>query len=154
MDDVLFEQGASGDALDWMEENMRELERDDFAQVWGSVRKGLVASVHLSEYVVTASLGGEVMGLFGVTPDFGEGHMPWLALTNQATQHPVKLVKSMRSWVSVYLDKFGYLHNFVSISDEPAIDLLEVVGFTLDREEAHLRHESMYYEFFALKGDI
>ncbi len=149
--DVLFKVGISLTAIDWMEEHMRELEKQDFARTWGTVRKGLIASIYLSDSLGTATLDGEVMGLFGVARDQGEGHQPWLALTEEALRHSAKIVRCMKDWVGTYLIEYGYLANLVPVADEVAIDLLEVVGFTVDRAKLFYRRDEPYYSFFAIE---
>lgn len=141
-------------ALDWMEVHMREMEKRDYARTWGTVRQGLIASIHMSDVKKTVMLEGEVMAIFGVTRDYGDGHQPWLALTEPAVQHPAKIVRGMKVWVQTFLKDYQYLSNLVPVEDEVAVDLLEVVGFTIDRDTVHERAGAQYYEFFAFEGDV
>lgn len=154
MAEVLFEQGVSLNALDEMERCMRELEKRDFIRTWGSVREGLIASVHYSDSVVTATLEGRLMALFGVSQHRGEGYCPWLALTEASLNHRAKLVRFMKAWVSLYLEKYGYLRNLVPVEDATAVDLLEVVGFTVNRGHEHFRAGEPYYAFEASWKDL
>jgi len=154
MSEVLFEQGVSLNALDEMERNMRELEKRDFTRTWGSVREGLIASIHYSDSVVTATLDGSLMALFGVS-QHGEGiYCPWLVLTDAALNHRAKLVRFMRAWVTMYLEKYGHLRNWVPVEDVTAVDLLEVVGFKVDRGQEHFRAGEPYYIFEASLEDL
>ena len=107
---VRFQAGADSDAINMVSLFIRDLERQDFEASFPSVLEGLEIAVETSDSVVTGYLNDEPVAIFGVGLVEGVG-VPWLALTEDATTHRLKVARHARAWARVLQEKYDRLQN-------------------------------------------
>ena len=149
MPEVMFDENVTDTVLRTIASDLRPPEREDFERSFqGPLIESLLVCVEESVEHGVAYLDGDPVALFGVGRDSGLGHQPWMAMTNEASRHPVTVVRLAREWVEDAVDRYGYLMNWVPVDDQPAIDLLEALGFTIRYDVTYSRGGAGYYEFF------
>jgi hypothetical protein len=148
MFEVRFESGATEESINQVAMFIRDLERLDFEANFPSVREGLALAIEHSDSAVTGFIDDEAAAIFGVGIRDGVA-VPWLALTEDAVTHKMKVARHARAWARVLQEKYGHLENIVLAQDQPALDLLKFCGFTVDTNaERVIERNGLDYHFF------
>lgn len=93
----------------------------------------LRASIANSAESWAAEQSGEVIALGGVTFIAGPQRLgvPWMVGSDELLQHPVKLVREGRRFVSLWGRQCDTLTNFVHAENRAHIEWLKRIGFTM-----------------------
>lgn len=96
--------------------------------------EALVRCVDLSEQANAIILGGECVGLFGVSllPD-ARGGAPWFLCSDQISDGGHKLFRQGRRWVNRMLAKYHHLENVCLYEHEESRNFIEAMGFRLTK---------------------
>lgn len=146
--------GVTTDDLRFMDENIRELERQDFLREYPSVYEGLVTAATSSKVLRTLRVDGKAAAIWGITgpQQIGDAmyvNVPWLALAEFITEHPYFVLKTAKRWWDDHYRPARYpaLYNWVPVEDEPAQRFLRFLGFTVYTDRVHEQNGGRYYAF-------
>lgn len=138
MSEVTRIGGTTLEFIDQMANRMRLEEQEDFKRVYGTVWEGLMeCCLQSTGELTTVLIDGELAAIFGVRAHWGGGGafgMPWLALTQHAERHPLTVYRTAKQEMKRMVDVYAFMHNFVPADDEPAIRLLERLGFRVHKQ--------------------
>jgi hypothetical protein len=103
----------------------------EMALVWdGTPEARLAESIRVSDEAWAALLHGEVVALFGLVR-FPAAHSPWMRCTAEVEKHPRALLEGARAWLDSVRDASVPLINAVASDNQPAINLLQKLRFTV-----------------------
>jgi hypothetical protein len=103
----------------------------EMALVWdGTPETRLAESIRVSDEAWAALVDGEVVALFGLVR-FPTAHSPWMRCAAEVENHPRALLEGARAWLDSVRDACVPLINAVASDNQPAINLLEKLGFTI-----------------------
>lgn len=99
----------------------------------GTSRDILQASVSMSDEVWAGESEGVVIALGGLTLFDGPQRLgvPWMVGSDELLQHPIKLVREGRRFVSQWEKRCQVMTNFVHAENHVHIEWLKRIGFTM-----------------------
>lgn len=111
--------------------NLRFFDLAEMALVWdGTPEARLAESIRVSDEAWAALLDDQVIALFGLVR-FPTAHSPWMRCAAEVENHPRALLEGARVWLASVKDASVPLINAVASDNQPAINLLERLGFTI-----------------------
>ena len=86
----------------------------------------------------------KIEGVFGVETN----GVVWFLATDKFKEFAYSFAKESKKWVQVMLEKYSFLHNYVSIHHQESIQWLEWLGFAIDYTKIFKTHyEGEFYYF-------
>lgn len=99
----------------------------------------------------TIEVGGEAAGLFGVAPASEDIGVPWMLGTYALERAPKQLTKLGRIYVTLMLNKYETLVNYVDARNLKSIYWLARLGFTVHAEPEAFGAFGMPFHRFGMK---
>lgn len=133
-------------------ENIRAEDRAEIEITGTPLRKGVWRSYRGTTMRRTAFVDGKIAAMWGVGGVLlsGMGH-PWLLTTKQVDLVPLSVVRVGRAEVSLMLDAFPKLLNYVDASYERACRFIQMLGFTLDEPSPFGAHGAPFRRFWMVR---
>lgn len=94
--------------------------------LWCSYRQSIICK--------SALIDGKLAAIWGVSGNmFSEIGKPWLVLTPETQEYPMRVWFRYRKEISKMLEMFPILEEFVPESNEKSIRMLEIMGFKISK---------------------
>ncbi|MBF8177806.1 hypothetical protein [Herminiimonas contaminans] len=133
-----------------MAPNIRQADRNEvMASAGRDVELLLPECVERAEMAWAGLVDDEVACIFGVQ---GASFMsltgyPWMIGTDLIEQHAKPFLRRNRKMVSVMLDRYPHLVNYVDARNAKAIEWLNWLGFTIHPPEKYGAYRMMFHPF-------
>lgn len=100
--------------------------------------------------------GGVCVGAFGVCQgnDLSPLYRPWLVMAPEGVNYPRQLLYGTQRILSIWLQSYGYLENYVDANHHRAVPWLKRVGFTLLPPEPTGPFGRPFHRFFMGDPDV
>lgn len=94
--------------------------------LWNSYRNSLICR--------TAFIEGRIAAIWGLSGTiFGNIGQPWLILTPETQEYPMRVAFRYRKELKNMLQMFNILEEFVPVENNSSIRMLELMGFKVDK---------------------
>ena len=117
--------------IDFLAPRLRQADLDELlASGVGSAQEALRRGLAGSRMCRTVSMGGEVVGMFGVTPGLLSSEV-WALVSSAVEKQPVAFTKISRKLASMLLEHHPLLTNYVDARHAQSIRWLRALGAEL-----------------------
>lgn len=102
--------------------------------LWSSYRQSLICK--------SAFIDGKLAAIWGISGSmFGEIGKPWLVLTPETQQHPMRVAFRYKKEINKMLNMFPILEEWVPETNEKSIKMLELMGFKVSKNTVKIGDE-------------
>lgn len=123
---------ATADDAEWFAPRLRSADLLEVDAFFADHAEGLRQSIAMSEITAVAHLNGRGVILLGCASHERDGEAaPWLVATGEVIRYPGALTRIGRHYVSVFLERWPLLWNFVDERNLVSARWLERLGFSL-----------------------
>lgn len=100
-----------------------------------------------SDEVYSAKQDNQVVCMFGISKNSTGNGVPWLLGSDLVNDIPITFIRESRKYVKEFLNKYGYLENYVDIRNGLSIQWLKWLGFKLEEPKPHGIEQRLFSRF-------
>ena len=129
-----------------------KLRKEDVEEIWASHHRtpeeALVEGVSSSSLCFTIERNEKPIAIFGVVPEtiLGSSAIIWLLGSEDINKVSKAFIRNSRQFVTIFLDHYTYLHNWVHVNNKKSIQWLKYIGAKFDEAKPYgLEGEEFHY---------
>lgn len=128
---------------------LREMDIEEVRASSGGLepREVLKLSLIASDQVWVVIHNGKIEAVFGVTKTPTSEGIPWFLTTDKFKEFTIAFAKESKKVVQEMLKEYKRLYNVVSANHKEAIEWLEWLGFTVEKNPITYNDYNFYYFF-------
>lgn len=154
LSEIRYDRDLTEYVVDEIASTLRLAEREDILRSYPTVATGIMTCWLASHYARVVWVGDSPVALFGLARDPDGVDVPWLLMTTTAMmEKPFRIVReARRKLAEIRKYSANKWANFVPAEDEPAISMIEALGFQVHRD-VEIKRDGWPYYYFVMEGN-
>jgi hypothetical protein len=131
---------------------LRALDRGEAEALGYTARSGIRSNFYGAMHRKTALVGSQVVAMWGLCgPSLGDIGYPYLMTSPLIEKIPITFIKIARKEVAHMLRHRLRLEGYVAANYRAAVRLLEVLGFTVEKEAPFGPKDALFRKFYVVR---